>query len=120
MLVRKQLSASELARRLGVSQPYISRRLTGETAINVDELDRIARALEVPVVALLPREVTAQRERGVNEPYGDPATNARPLHPVAVHRTPISRPRPSRPASALTPDDDRPARLSQPRSRYHA
>ena len=55
LLARKRLSASELARRIDVTQPYISRRLTGEIAFDVDDLARIAKALDVPVSQLFPR-----------------------------------------------------------------
>jgi transcriptional regulator with XRE-family HTH domain len=62
-LARRRMSASELARRTGMTQPYMSRRLTGEIAFDVDDLDQIATVLEVNVADLLPRsarsEVTA-------------------------------------------------------------
>lgn len=56
LLGRRKLNASELARRLGVSQPYISRRLTGDTAFDVDDLEKIAQILNVEVADLFPRE----------------------------------------------------------------
>lgn len=63
LLARRRMSASELARRTGMTQPYMSRRLTGEIAFDVDDLDLIATVLEVNVADLLPRsarsEVTA-------------------------------------------------------------
>lgn len=55
-LARRRLSASELARRMGVTQRYISRRLTAEIAFDVDDLQRIARALGVAVADLLPAD----------------------------------------------------------------
>lgn len=53
LLARRRMSASELARRSGMTQPYISRRLTGEIAFDVDDLERIAFALEVAPADLL-------------------------------------------------------------------
>lgn len=58
--VREELKAQdvsfrELARRLGVSQPYVSRRLSEEPEVDLklDELEKIAEALGVPVQKLL-------------------------------------------------------------------
>lgn len=98
LLARKRVSASKLARLMGVTQPYISRRLTGETALDVDDLDRIARALEVTVVDLLPREIRSQ------------TTVAK----VQMAVRPMSgRPRDSRPTGHPgNPSTRRPARLS--------
>ena len=47
-----------LARHLGKSQQWVSRRLTGEVVFNVDELGQVADWLGVPVTQFLP-EVTA-------------------------------------------------------------
>ena len=55
LLARRRMSASELARQLETTQRYMSRRLTGETAFDVDDLDRIATVLGVQVTDLLPR-----------------------------------------------------------------
>lgn len=53
-LAIKRIRAAELARRLSVSQAWLSRRLSGETAISTEDLDRIAQALNVPVETFLP------------------------------------------------------------------
>lgn len=55
LLGRRKMSGSELARRMGVSQKYMSRRITGETAFDVDDLYAIAQMLGVDVAGLLPR-----------------------------------------------------------------
>ena len=55
LLGRRKMSASELARRMGVSQKYMSRRITGETAFDVDDLNAIAAVLGVEVATLIPR-----------------------------------------------------------------
>lgn len=64
LLARRRLSASELARQIGVTQPYISRRLTGDTPFDVDDLERIADALDVPISDLMPAKVTDSRPKG--------------------------------------------------------
>jgi len=84
LLVRRRRSASDLARQIGMTQPYLSRRLTGEVALDLDDLQRIARALDVDIHDLLPA-------RGVNY-ASSPATPRTipapaPRHPVAVGQT---------------------------------
>ncbi|AYF29265.1 hypothetical protein CSH63_17695 [Micromonospora tulbaghiae] len=54
LLARKRMSATELARRAGMKQSTLARRMTGEVAFNLDELELIADALNVPVLSLLP------------------------------------------------------------------
>jgi transcriptional regulator with XRE-family HTH domain len=50
-LKSRDISFRELARRMGVSQPYISRRLGEEPEVDLklDEIEKIAVALDVPV-----------------------------------------------------------------------
>lgn len=55
LLGRRRISATELARRLGVSQTYVWRRLSGETAFDLDDLEKIAAVLNVEAVELMPR-----------------------------------------------------------------
>ena len=55
LLARRRISASDLARKTGMTQRAVSRRLTGEKVIDVDDLASIANALGVDVVDLLPR-----------------------------------------------------------------
>ncbi len=56
-MVRRGISGAGLARSLGVSQAWISYRLTGVQPIDLNDLERIARALQVEIVDLLPRAV---------------------------------------------------------------
>jgi hypothetical protein len=56
LLARRKMSASELARRMGVSQKYMSRRITGETPLDVDDLDMIATVLGVEPTYFFPRQ----------------------------------------------------------------
>src|SRR6266516_3383849 len=53
-LARKRMSAAKLGRALGVSQTYVWRRLNGETAFDLDDLERIAAILGVEIASLLP------------------------------------------------------------------
>ncbi len=57
-MARRRWRQSELARQLGVSEVWVSRRLTGKTDISVGELYRIAEALGVTVFDLLPDKVS--------------------------------------------------------------
>lgn len=50
------MSGAELARRLGVTQPYLSRRLTGGVDFRVAELEQVAAVLGMPVADLLPSQ----------------------------------------------------------------
>ncbi|MDG4756311.1 helix-turn-helix transcriptional regulator [Micromonospora sp. WMMD710] len=54
LLARQRISASKLARTLGMTQSYLARRMSGDTAFDVDDLARIANVLGVTVVDLLP------------------------------------------------------------------
>lgn len=50
---RKRVSGAELARQLGVSEAYISRRLAG-TQLDIADLEKFARVLDVPVSRFFP------------------------------------------------------------------
>jgi transcriptional regulator with XRE-family HTH domain len=52
-MARRRLSGRELARRTGKSAPYWSRRMTGEVAFDLDDLEEVAGLLDVPVSRLL-------------------------------------------------------------------
>lgn len=52
-MARRGLSQIELAQQLGMSQSMLSYRLSGKTVFNIDELTRVAAALEVPLTALV-------------------------------------------------------------------
>lgn len=60
---------SDLARSLGVTEKWISRRLRMELPLSLDELDRIAGALGVGVADLLPPD--AGRDSRVTARYRD-------------------------------------------------
>ncbi len=52
-LARRQMTKSQLAEKLQVSDMWVYRRLTGLTAINLGDLDRIVKALDLDVHELL-------------------------------------------------------------------
>ena len=52
LLAARGISEVELARRMGFTQSYVSRRMRGEVAWDVDDLNRIAGHLGVPVADL--------------------------------------------------------------------
>ena len=52
-MARRRISQKELAERVGMTQPAVSRRLSGEVVFAVDELPTFAEALGVPVSTLL-------------------------------------------------------------------
>ena len=54
VLDEADVSGAELARRMGVTQSYVARRLLGKTPFAVAELLRIAELLGVPATRLLP------------------------------------------------------------------
>lgn len=58
---RKRVSGSELARRMERSQPWVSRRISGAVALDWDDMESIAKALDVPIGDLLPPEVRTGR-----------------------------------------------------------
>lgn len=54
LFARRRLSASQVARELGWKQMYLSRRMTGATAFDVDDLEKLAGYLDVDVRDLFP------------------------------------------------------------------
>lgn len=53
-LARRRLSARQAAFRLGWTQAYISRRMTGDAPFDVADLDQLARLLDVDMSDFLP------------------------------------------------------------------
>lgn len=51
-LGRQRISVNELARRLGWSQPYLARRVSGVVALDLTDVERISAELGVSVSAL--------------------------------------------------------------------
>ena len=59
LLFERDISAAELARRLGKTQSFVARRLNGRTEWRASDLALIARDLGVPASTLMPDEVPA-------------------------------------------------------------
>ena len=60
-------SRSWLARRIGVSDMWVSRRLTGQTLLGLDDVPRLAKALDVEIGTLvrdLPDDPSTAKEAG--------------------------------------------------------
>jgi len=52
-MARRGITQVQMATLLGVSQPAVSARLRGETPFDVNELARVAKALDVPIERLV-------------------------------------------------------------------
>lgn len=59
-LTLREMSAAELARRMGMPPQTLNSRLTGKTPITVDELIRIAAVLDVKPADLIPAHAPAE------------------------------------------------------------
>jgi transcriptional regulator with XRE-family HTH domain len=55
----QHIRQTAVARRLGISQAAVNRRLSGEIAFNVAELAAVARLLDVDICSFLVKEQTA-------------------------------------------------------------
>jgi transcriptional regulator with XRE-family HTH domain len=51
---RQQISASALARILDVDDTWVGRRIRGKSAITIDDLEKFAKALDVPALSFMP------------------------------------------------------------------
>lgn len=58
-LARRGLTQADLSNQLGISGAGVSNRMTGITAWDINELDTVARYLDLPLTALLPTEASA-------------------------------------------------------------
>jgi DNA-binding Xre family transcriptional regulator len=107
---RRDLNKSELARRLDVSHTWVSNRLAGNQELTLNELERIATALDVDVADLLPARADRRSHNKTSSPPPVRTTGPRsqrallaPGHATGRHPT-------GRPASAMsgaTPADVR-------------
>jgi transcriptional regulator with XRE-family HTH domain len=59
--VSKKLSQGDIEKRTGLLQCYISRVENGHTVPNLETLEKMARALEVPMYRLFTSEVSEHR-----------------------------------------------------------
>ena len=58
-MARRKVSQTDVAQWLGVAQATVSRRVTGEVAFDVAELEKIAALLGVAVQQFIPNHVAA-------------------------------------------------------------
>jgi transcriptional regulator with XRE-family HTH domain len=58
------MNVPQLAALTGLSPAYLYRRVNGETALDIDDLERLAAALSVPVLQLFPARELAERITG--------------------------------------------------------
>lgn len=102
---RDNVTRAELARRLKVEDSWVGKRLNGRTEIGLSDLQRIARALNVAVVDLLP----ATAKGGASTPtYAyDEAVESLAPEPVLVGAAPAPR-RPASPLARTYPAGGRP------------
>jgi transcriptional regulator with XRE-family HTH domain len=123
-IARSRTSGREVAAKLGVSRSWLSYRLTGTTEITLNDLARIADALDVPISALLPTADTRE-SRGFRStsilPAGYPTTPRPSTAPGMGRGTPklkhppVSTRLPDRETNVGTPSTvRRPVRLSTP------
>lgn len=112
ILARRRMSAAELSRRTGIRQQALSRRMTGETAFDLDDLERIAEVLGVSVADLLPTGRTRGSSAEVTTRY--PGDAERPTRAVTARTTPTRAPRPNgRPRGATSPGGGTPKQSSR-------
>lgn len=111
LLARKRMSAAELARRTGIKQSTMARRMTGEIAFDLDDLEAIARVLEVEVVELLPSTVRVGERGQPNDRWADIGRTDDPEVGQHVAPRPFSPPRrdSSRPVSDIPASRRRPS-----------
>jgi transcriptional regulator with XRE-family HTH domain len=120
ILARRRMSAAELARRTGLKQSTMARRMTGETAFDLDDLEVIASALGIKVSDLFKADGDTGQATVAKLQAAD-----RPM-PAAVSASPgrgsAGRPRDNRPkgraaGSVPNPATRRPVRLPAPQTR---
>lgn len=94
-LARRRMRQSQLARRMEVTEQWLSVRLRGVQPIDLNDLQRMAAALEVEVTDLIPTVTSPVRpfRDGTTEfPSAPPAPHSRP-----TDRRPSGHPRAGRP-----------------------
>lgn len=117
---RLDVRQSELARRMGENDQWVSTRLKGRTPIDLNDLHRFARALDVEVYELLPSREQAARaampsgiRRSVNVPWrtGSRSADVSPVASPAYGPFGGGRHDSVRPVSAVPGTRTRPRRL---------
>lgn len=99
LLARRRISVVQLAKLMGVSQPYLSRRINGTVAFDMDDLERIADTLNIDFADLLPK-------RAATTPGGTPIRDFTPVTRLATP-APASPPRRTGHRPSGHPNDQR-------------
>ena len=58
-IARRGMSQAAVRKAIGISQGQFSKRLRGTIAFDINELSAIAKALDIPLADLLPKEPAA-------------------------------------------------------------
>lgn len=90
LLARRKMSATQLARLTGLKQSSLSRRMTGETAFDMDDLELIADVLGVSVTDLMPQRTGAAPDPNRRLPHVSRLT-APDTTPVRIRNRPAGR-----------------------------
>lgn len=59
LMRRRGMTQRQLGALLGLAQPSVSDRIAGRVVFDIEELDKVADALEVPLSSLLPSKASA-------------------------------------------------------------
>lgn len=91
MIGRRRMNQAALARALDVKPMWVSDRMTGRVRLSLDDLARIAAALNVSVVDLLPRDVRTPTLTLASVPSAPSVTGRTPWpdHPIVAGATRI-------------------------------
>ncbi|SCL43221.1 Cro/C1-type HTH DNA-binding domain-containing protein [Micromonospora pallida] len=109
-LGRRRMSGAKLARAIERSEMYVSRRLRGETAFDLDDLERIAEVLGVTVTDLLPADKVRPNSRSADQAVR--ATS--PARPAASRPKGRSAAESTRPTSSVPASRRRPTPINRP------
>ncbi len=94
LMARRMMTQADLAERLGVSEMWVSRKVRARQVIDLNDLQRIAAALDVTVVDLLPRDVAGNtlRYRARDDRVTRPASRTDSRRPSMSRPRMIPRP----------------------------
>src|ERR1700750_1795731 len=90
LLARRRMSGRQLAGMLGVSPSWVSYRLTGPQPIDLNDLQQIANAFDVPAIDLMP--AAFRKIEQPNARWGELLLNADPASPDKPPRHVATRP----------------------------
>jgi transcriptional regulator with XRE-family HTH domain len=101
MMARRRMTGAGLARALGVSEAWVSYRLSGKQAIDLNDLERIAEVLAIAPQDLLPPPIGAagRREHWRTHQGGSDIDRYHGVPVRSIGRSSATRPRDTRPAN---------------------